>query len=128
MLLASLIRWWYGPGYVQQIKRVQDVQARLADSMSVAQLAATLFAPFKQIDAGHSQASVPLGVKFRFWFDRLFSRMFGAAVRSITIVFGLVFLGVWALIGLVKVVLWPLVPLLPLVALFLVSADWLPWK
>lgn len=94
------------------------------DSFSVGLLMRTLFSPFKQISAGAVQG--PADVKMRAFGDRLFSRIFGAVIRSVFIMIGLVGAMLAALLGLVQITIWPLVPVLPLVGLALTLIGWAP--
>jgi hypothetical protein len=128
MLLTAFLGWWYGPGYAQHIGRVRTSGERLLDTLSLTQLLATLFAPFKQIDAVSARATVPLEVKARIWFDRLFSRLFGAFIRSFMIIVGLLALAGWVVTAAVRVVWWPLLPLLPVAGVGLMVIGWLPWQ
>jgi hypothetical protein len=128
MLFTAFFSWWYGAGYAQHLARVRASGERLLDTLSLSQLLATLFAPFKQIDAVSARATVPMEVKMRIWFDRMFSRVFGSVIRSFMIIIGLLALAVWAVAALVRLVWWPLLPLLPVAGIVLMSMGWLPWK
>ncbi len=127
MLFVSLLRWWYGLGWLDQLKLVRNRFDHTADFFSIELSLRTLFKPFRQIDAeGVSKA--PLPVILRAWFDQMFSRVFGAVIRSIMIVIGSVAILLEAMIGGVRLVLWPAIPLLPILALPLVVTGWLPWR
>lgn len=128
MLFTALFSWWYGAGYAQHVAHVRASGARLLDTLSLSQLVATLFAPFKQIDAVSARATVPLEIKARLWFDRMFSRIFGAVIRSFMIIIGVLALAGWAVAALLRLIWWPLLPLLPIVGIVLMSVSWLPWK
>lgn len=118
MLILALFSWWYGPGWLQQVVRIQaSFEAALA-SFSVLDLLRTLFAPFRQISAGNVRG--PLEVKFRAWVDRLISRFVGAFVRIILIFVGFLYLLLLLVIGMIRLVIWPLLPVLPIVAIGLI--------
>ena len=127
MLVSSFVSWWYGTGYRQLFDRIQHGLANLVDQFSILELIATLFSPFKQIDAGKARASVSADIKFRLWADRQFSRVFGAFIRFFTIIAGVVVLLLALIVGCIRIVLWPLVPLLPIAGLVLALMGWLPW-
>jgi hypothetical protein len=127
MLFVSLLRWWYGLGWLDQLKLVRDRFDRTADFFSIELSLRTLFKPFRQIDAeGVSKA--PLSVILRAWFDQMFSRVFGAVIRSIMIMIGSVAILLEAVIGVVRLAVWPLLPLLPAIALPLALTGWVPWR
>lgn len=99
---------------------MQKVSGRVKGTLeffSVGQLAGSLFAPFRQISAG--QVSGTAGDQLRAFGDRLFSRFFGAFIRLMLIVVGLVSAGLLGLIGLVLIAAWPLLPVLPFIGIFL---------
>ena len=90
------------------------------EAFSVGLLARTLFAPFRQIDAGGVRG--PIGVQLRAWFDRTFSRFFGAILRSIMIFCGLVGAAGMFIAGIVWAALWLIIPFLPVVGLLMMVA------
>ena len=127
MLFVSLLRWWYGLGWLDQTKLVRGRFDRTADFFSIELSLRTLFKPFRQIDA-EGVRNAPLPVVVRAWFDQMFSRVFGAVIRLIMIMIGSIAILFEAAIGGVRLVLWPVVPLLPIVVLPLVLTGWLPWR
>lgn len=117
MMALALFSWWYTAGWGRAAARVGGSVKSVLESFSVGLLARTLFDPFRQIDAGSVHGS--LDVQMRAFGDRLFSRVFGAFIRSIFIILGLLCALGAGLLGVVIVLLWPLVPLLPVVGLVL---------
>lgn len=105
----GLLSWWYTDGFMSELGRIFESLRRTAGFFSIGQLAATLFAPYRQI------ASSPTGAET--WVQRLIdvliSRVMGAIVRIGTITIGLVAMCSLALAGVVRGLLWPLVPLVP---------------
>jgi hypothetical protein len=124
MMVLALFSWWYTAGWARLAKRVGVRVESVLESFSVALLARTLFDPFRQISAGGVQG--PLGVQMRAFGDRLFSRVFGAVVRTLFIFMGIIAALLAALIGLVELLLWPLLPVLPIVGLILSLSGWMP--
>ena len=125
MFLVGLISWWYGRGWLEQGRRFGDMLSRTLEFFSVGQLAATLFAPFRQISVGvnHGQG---LAAAFSAFLDKLVSRCIGAVVRTFTILFGVIFITVQALYGALVMVIWWVVPILPFIGLGLMLIGWVP--
>ena len=122
MLALALFSWWYTTAWknlAQQIERRVD---RCLDFFSVGLLFRTLFDPFRQISAGSVRGA--MDVKMRAWADRTFSRFFGAFVRSLFIVLGLLSSAVLIIVGFVQLILWPVVPLLPLIGIVDFALGW----
>jgi len=128
MFLVGLISWWYGRGWVAQWRRLVGQFKATLDFFSVGQLAATLFAPFRQISAsGGSDSS--FGGQMRALVDKLISRIIGAIVRFFTILIGLVVISLQAVYGAVILLFWWLVPLLPVAGCIIFALGWMPaWK
>lgn len=126
MLFVSLLRWWYGLGWLDQLKLVRDRFDRTADFFSIELSLRTLFKPFRQIDAD-AVSKGPLNVVLRAMFDQMFSRVFGAVIRSIMIIIGSIAILLEAIFGGLRLAMWPLVPVLPLIALPLTLTGWIPW-
>jgi hypothetical protein len=127
MLFVSLIRWWYGFGWLDQVSLVRGRISKTADLFSIELSARSFFKPFRQIDADVVNKG-PLGVILRAMFDQLFSRFFGAVIRSMIIIAGSVAVCIEALVGGIRLVTWPLLPVLPLLSLPLVQSSWMPWQ
>ena len=126
MLFVSLLRWWYGLGWLDQLKLVRDRFDRTADYFSIELSLRTLFKPFRQIDADGVRKG-PLGVVLRAMFDQMFSRVFGAVIRTIMIIVGSIAILFEAIFGSFRLAVWPVIPLLPAVALPMTLTGWLPW-
>lgn len=125
MIVVAFFSWWYGRGWQQEASFIGRTISRLADTFSIGLLAASLFAPFRQISVG--KVNGPLGVQLRAWFDRLISRLIGAMVRSAMILTGIGVIGFAGLLGAVRLAVWPLLPLLPILGAVLTITGWLPW-
>lgn len=119
MIVLALFSWWYSEGWTKLARKVDERTDAVLGFFSVGTLFATLFAPFRQISAGHVQGAP--GMQMRAFFDRLFSRFFGAFLRGIMIVVGLVLALLSGLLGVAQLIIWPLVPLMPIVGLVLTS-------
>lgn len=126
MLFPELIRWWYGPGWRDQASLLGERLAGIADRYSIELLVGSLFAPFRQIDAGPVRGG--LDVQVRAWLDRLVSRFIGALIRSVLVVVGIIIFVVNVALGVVWLGIWPALPLLPVVGLLLSVTGWLPWR
>lgn len=124
MLLTTFFSWWYGVGWFSLGRKVGGRINGVLKFFSVAQLAASLFAPFRQISAGQVQG--PLGVQLRAWGDKQFSRVIGAIVRLMLIACGLIGALLYGVLGLAMLLVWPFLPVLPLVGLVLMLSGFRP--
>lgn len=127
MLFVSLMRWWYGLGWLDQLALVRLRFEKTADFFSIGLTLRTLTQPFKQIDADR-QRKGSLDVMLRAMFDQLFSRFMGLMVRSILILVGCLALATEVLVGGLRLVIWPFIPALPLLMLPLMMIGWMPWR
>lgn len=114
MLFVSLMRWWYGPGWLDQVGLVHGRLDKTADFFSIELLAKTLLKPFRQIDADVARKG-SFDVLLRGLIDQLFSRLIGAMIRLVMIIIGCVAVCGEMLFGFMRLVLWPVMPVLPLV-------------
>lgn len=126
MIILSLFRWWYGEGLMGQLKAAERRISGTADYFSVGLLLKTLFSPFRQISAGRVDG--PLAVQWRAWLDKLISRLVGAAIRTVTIIAGLITLLLQSILLLILLLSWLLLPLLPIAGLVMSFSGWLPWN
>lgn len=126
MVIVGIIGWWYGRGLRLQIERLLNRVMSVYDYFSIDLLLRTLFAPFRQISAGHVRG--PLAVQLRALGDRLFSRLIGAVVRCIMIVIGAAACIVILVIALLGLVLWLVAPVLPVVGFIISLTGWVPWR
>jgi hypothetical protein len=128
MLIGSLLAWWYGVGLK---KRLDDLGAgilRVVDLFSVGLLLRTLFSPFKLISAGVAPTA-PVDVRFRMWADRLFSRCFGAVVRTVVIAIGLIVIILRIIFSFLVICFHLAVPVLPIIGLVMFAMGMeLPWS
>ena len=113
MFLVGIFQWWYGEGWLRHTKLSGLKILRVADFFSIDLLARTLFSPFHQISAG--RVNGPLPVRLRAFTDRLFSRFFGAMVRTIFIVIGLLAILARSLWTMASVVGWSILPITPII-------------
>ena len=125
MFLVGLISWWYGTGLRRQGASISERLSATAEFFSIGQLASTLFAPFRQISAG--QVRGPVAVQLRAFFDRSFSRVFGAIIRLCTIIFALLTLLLQLIYLVIVFVGWLIVPILPVVGLIAAVIGWVPY-
>lgn len=122
MLALALFSWWYTTAWKALGRRIGQRVDTAMDFFSVSLLLRTLFDPFRQISAGQVRGS--LDAQMRAWADRTFSRFFGAFIRILFILVGLLVAVFLMLFGLVQLVLWPLIPLLPLIGIMGFSLGW----
>jgi len=126
MLVVSLLSWWYGAGWRDQINLVSNRLLGAADRYSIFLLLRSLFAPFRQISAG-SVTSGPLDARFRAWMDKLISRCIGAMIRTVLIITGAIMLVLEVIVGIFRLIVWPFLPLAPIAGFVLMMMGWMPW-
>lgn len=124
-MLMAFFSWWYGTGWQRQGTLVSRQLSQLFDTFSFQLLIRTLFSPFRQISA--DSVGGPLSVQLQAWFDRGISRFIGAMVRIFMMLSGVVVIALSMLAGLIRIGLWPLLPLLPLVVMVLWASGRLSW-
>lgn len=122
MILAEVFAWWYTTGWTRLVHAAGGRIAAVLEFFSVSLLLSTLFDPFRQIDAGRVRGS--LQMEMQAFGNRLFSRIVGFFMRTVTILAGLVTATFVMIFGLIQLVLWPLLPLLPIAGLFAMLAGW----
>ena len=122
----GLLSWWYGAGWRGRVVMLRDKLAGTMDYFSIDILLKTFFAPFRQISAGRVDG--PLAVQMRAFFDRLISRVIGAAIRLVMIIVGVLAILFHSVIGIILVVLWAVVPLMPVIGVIVALSGWVPWN
>ena len=126
MFIVGLFSWWYGAGWLRCMAAVRGGLANIYDYFSLDLLLRTLFSPFRQISAGGVRG--PIGVQLRAMLDNLISRVIGAFVRTVVIIFGTIALLISCLVGLLRIMLWPFIPVLPVVFVIFALSGWVPWQ
>ena len=125
MFIVGLLQWWYGAGWINRLQLAKIGLFKTSDFFSVNILIKTLFAPFRQISAS-SGVSDTIGEKMRAAFDKLFSRIIGAIVRTGMIFIGMIALFVNLIFIVINLILWPIIPALPLIGIILTLSGWVP--
>jgi hypothetical protein len=122
MMLLATLAWWYAAGWAGLAGRIGRRIDRVMESFSITLLLGSLFDPFRQIDAGHT-AGGSFDAQLRAFGNRLFSRLFGAVIRTLFICIGIFLAVVTAIVGLLQLAVWPLVPFLPIVGVALAAVG-----
>ena len=117
MLAISMLQWWWTRGWGIFATTLRHKLTDLLDKFSFGNLLRTLFAPFRQIDAGRVEG--PLAVRWQAWLGRTFSRLIGAVVRLVLLLVGMILVILEAVASLILIILWPLVPCVPVVCVIL---------
>lgn len=117
-MLFALVSWWYTAGWAGLTGGAVNRSSRLLETFSVSLLLGSLFDPFRQISAGQVRGG-GFDAQLRAFGDRLFSRLFGAVVRSIFILIGLTASGAVIVGSLLLMLIWPLVPFFPFIGIAL---------
>ena len=106
-----MLQWWWTRGWGVFATTLKQKNSDTLDKFSFGNLLRTLFAPFRQIEAGKVEGD--WSVRFNAWIGRTFSRIIGAVVRLTLVVVGGIFLILEAIASLILIILWPLVPFVP---------------
>ena len=118
MMAVDLLQWWWTQGWVDFGRRLRQKFVDTLDRFSFGNLFRTLFAPFRQIDAGGTNAK-GLSARFQAWLGKTFSRMIGAVIRLFLIIVGALMVVAELVISTVLIILWPLIPFAPVVCVVL---------
>ncbi len=123
----GMFSWWYGAGWKRVGQILIEKLASTEDFFSIDILLKSFFAPFKQISSSSSRGG-NLQVKIQELFDRLFSRFFGAIIRTFIILVGVGWILLQAIFGLLVLIVWPVMPFLPIVGIILMFVVGAPWS
>lgn len=121
MLFISFFKWWYSDGLRQRAQMMMVRLDGVIDYFSIDLLIKTLFQPFRQDSTG--KVDGPLNMKMRALADNMISRVLGAIIRTVILLFGLVAIVVSALLTLLALIVWVLVPAAPFVGIALAVAG-----
>ena len=86
----------------------------------------TLFNPFRQISA--APVGGDLSVQLSAFFDKMFSRVIGAVVRSMVIIIGILMILLRFLWMIVGIIMWLALPLMPFIGIILWQLGVSVWK
>lgn len=107
-MIIELLRWWYGPGWLHSIKRINSRTSGVAHAFSTGTLLKTLFAPWKRIQySGKS-----FDAKIQALADNMVSRTVGFVVRFGVLLAALVMIVASLVVSILIVAVWPIVPLM----------------
>lgn len=122
----GIFQWWYGAGWLRHVRRSYVGILRTADTFSLSLLLKTLFNPFKQISAPSVNGGFP--VQLQAFFDRLFSRLVGAVIRTLTILLGMIIITARSLWVLASIIVWTILPLVPIIGIGMWLGGVILWK
>lgn len=117
MLFISFFKWWYSDGWRQRARLMMIKLEGVIDYFSIDLLLKTLFQPFRQDSTGKVDGS--LDRKLRAFADNLISRVLGAIIRLVILLFGLVAIAFNTVVAIGALVVWAIVPVLPVVGIIL---------
>ena len=107
-MVLEFFFWWYGPGWLDTIKRVWHRVVATTQIFSVPILLLTLFSPWKRVV---SESDGSLDMILRTAVDNLVSRAVGFVVRLVAIIVSFGMTTVALVVGVLIIVLWPLLPI-----------------
>jgi fatty acid desaturase len=93
----------------------------IIDYFSIDLLAKTLFQPFRQDATGRVDG--PLDMKLRAFADNMISRVLGALIRTVILLFGLIAIAVSVILFIIVLLLWILLPIAPVIGFILMSVG-----
>lgn len=114
-MVFELLSWWYGPGWVEAIKRIYRWARGISLALSAGQLLKSLFEPWRRIVSVGGRS---LDVKIKNFFDNLVSRAVGASVRLLVLIAAGAAMIAAVIFGIFVAIAWPLVPLLIIYSLY----------
>ncbi len=117
MLFISFFKWWYGDGWRQRARLMATRLDGVIDYFSIDLLAKTLFQPFRQDSTGRVDG--PLTVKLRALADNLISRVLGAIIRLVILLFGIVAIIISAVLAIGGLIAWAALPVIPIAGVVL---------
>lgn len=107
-MIFEMLRWWYGPGWLQAGKRILSWTSGVEQAFSLSLLMQTLFSPWHRIV---TNAGRGLDAKMHAALDNVVSRAVGFFIRIFVILAAVIsMLGVFVA-GIVMAVAWPVLPL-----------------
>lgn len=131
MLFVSFFKWWYSDGWQQRARKIATSLDGVIDYFSISLLVKTLFQPFRQDSNGRVDGA--LDAKMHALAENLISRVLGALIRLVVLIFGMLSIAAFAIWSVIVLVGWAIVPVAPLVGIVLASLgvvpswEWLPW-
>jgi hypothetical protein len=107
MLAMSMLTWWYGQGWTEELGNLKSRPRKIVNLFSVDTLLRTLFSPWRRI------ISVPgSNIKDRLAaaFDNLISRAVGFVIRLFVLLAAIVVIILVIVASLIELIIWPLLP------------------
>lgn len=117
MILVGLFSWWYGLGIAAFVAKLERMILSTLDFFSVSILFKTLFNPFRQIVGVSDNGSIAM--QLRAVIDSLISRFIGAVIRLVTLLIGVLVIGLQAVASLLALLIWIVMPMVPIIAVVL---------
>lgn len=119
MLFVSFFKWWYSDGWRRRARLVNVKLDGVIDYFSIDLLVKTLFQPFRQDSTGRVDGT--LGDKMHALADNMISRVLGAFIRTVILLFGIVTITLYALGAVVVLVFWGMIPVIPILGVVLAA-------
>lgn len=121
MLFISFFKWWYSDGLRHRAQMMSTRLDGVIDYFSIDLLIKTLFQPFRQDSTGKVDGS--LDMKLRALADNMISRVLGAIIRTVILVFGLIAIAIYSIVTIASLIVWIIVPAAPIIGVALAAAG-----
>lgn len=107
VMVFELLRWWYGAGWLQAARSIQEWTGSVRQAFSMPILVKTLFAPWRRIVSLKGRS---LDAKLRASLDNLVSRTVGFITRFMVLIASFLLLCLMFIAGLIVTIVWPFLP------------------
>jgi hypothetical protein len=108
-MIFEMLRWWYGTGWLQALKRISTWPQSIERAFSIMILLKTLFAPWRRIITAGGKS---LDAKMHAALDNLVSRLIGSVVRTGALLAAGVATFAAFLSAIIIAIVWPFMPVL----------------
>jgi hypothetical protein len=107
-MILELLRWWYGPGWMQTIHRIGVWTGAVEHTFAVSTLLRTWFAPWRRIITVSGRG---IDAHIRAALDNFVSRCIGGIIRTFVLLAAAIASFFAFVAGVVMMVIWPFIPL-----------------
>lgn len=116
MVVADILRYWYGVEVPRAPRRLQAIILIVADNFSMPLLIKTLFAPWRKDVI--PTTGLAIDERLRVFGFNLVSIFVGFFVRLFVLMTASLIIALTVLVGVITLTLWVVIPVLPIVLFF----------